>query len=101
MIMITPKMFSSYFLIDAPRSAREDGGGGNHVEVRAEIGAEKVLSVNVSANPKPDSVTWTVDGKTLREKESTDKFEALELVAQGVSLQKIYITFFSPILQFE
>ncbi len=59
-----------------------------------------MLSVNVSANPKPESITWTVDGKTLREKESTEKYEALELVAQGVSLHKTIYYFFSPLLFF-
>jgi len=54
--------------------------------VRAELGEEKLISMNVSANPRPNIVQWTIDGKVLRENEKSDNYEALPIkeLAPGI-----------------
>jgi hypothetical protein len=83
--MLNWKIIDFLLLPVRPRTA-EDGKDTGRLPVRAELGEEKTISVNVSANPRPSNVQWTIDEKTIREGESSGNYDALVIkeVATGV-----------------
>jgi hypothetical protein len=46
------------------------------LDVRADLGEEKIIAVNISSNPSPTRVTWSINGKPLEQGQSNEFFEA-------------------------
>lgn len=47
--------------------------------MQAELGEEKIVSLNVSSNPRPTVVEWNVDGKVIKEGQASERYEALSI----------------------
>lgn len=66
------------YFIDRPRSIKADGREADRgIGITAELGEEKIILVNVSSYPPPNKVSWTIDGKTIDEGRSNERYEAV------------------------